>query len=246
MTVTGSLLLFPAYGLARASLVAPLEGLGLAALALYASCVLRERLKPRHLLALGAILAGLALTGLAGTSPRAAGEAFRPQGLALLTGLLLVLAGGGAGLVLVRRRRRAPALPARLWGLVLGGAAGSCAGVAMILQKVVGGQLLQAGAPATGLSGDLGLFLGVAALGFVLQQAAWLHGTAVEVVASYSSLAILVPAGSAGLVFGEPSTWPLRVGLALVLLGVVLLAGQAALGRGVSAGGAQGALDGSG
>lgn len=228
MTLAGAFLLFPAYGLARASVVAPLEGLGLAALALFASRVLCEPLTRTHLAALGLIVLGTFLTGRLGSLPRQPAEVFRPEafawgaglllGAALLPVLLLTLPRLRTGL-----RQRAPGAV----GILLGGAAGTCAGVAMILQKIVAGAFLAD--PARVLQEPyLFLFFLVAGLGFIIQQVAWLHGTAVEVVATYSSMAILVPAGTAWALFGEPFTGGLALGLGLVVLGVFFLAGQVA------------------
>ncbi len=233
MTLAGAVLLFPAYGLARASVVAPLEGLGLAALALFASRVLREPLSRRHLGALGLIILGTVLTGRVGALPRQASEAFRPEAFAwgasvLLGAALLVAVLPALSRIRAFFRQRAPGT----LGILLGGAAGTCAGVAMILQKVVAGAFLDD--PARALQEPyLFLFFLVAGAGFVTQQVAWLHGTAVEVVATYSSMAILVPAGTAWAVFGEPFTGGLALGLGMVVLGVVFLAGQVAAVRGL-------------
>jgi uncharacterized membrane protein len=233
MTVVGAILLFPAYGLARASVVAPLEGLGLAALALFASRVLREPWTRTHRVALGLIVLGTVLTGRVGALPKQASEAFRPlafawgAGLLLGTALLLVLLLALPGIRGFFRERSPGAV-----GVLLGGAAGTCAGVAMVLQKVVGGTFLAA--PTQVLQEPyLFLFFLVAGIGFVTQQVAWLHGTAVEVVGTYSSMALLVPAGTAWALFGEPFTVGLALGLGLVVLGVVLLAGQAAAIQGL-------------
>ncbi len=231
MTLSASFLFFPAFGLARASVLAPLEGVGLAALALYASRVLHERLTARHFLALGAIILGMALTGAAGALPRQPGEAFRPEALAPVAAPLVGASVAVAALLaLARWLRCAPLLSRGIAGCLLGGAAGVCAGVAMILQKLVGGQLLSR---LAGLFSEpfLLLFFLVAGIGFVLLQVAWLNGTAVEVVASYSSMTILVPSATASILFGEPATWGLRAGTLLVIAGVVLIARQAALGR---------------
>jgi len=233
MSVSGAFLLFPAYGLARASVVAPLEGLGLAALALFASRVLREPLSTRHWVALGMILLGTFLTGRLGALPKQASEVFRPEAFAwgaallLATALLVAVLPALPGIRAFFRQRAPGTL-----GILLGGAAGTCAGVAMILQKVVGGTFLAD--PARALQEPyLLLFFLVAGLGFITQQVAWLHGTAVEVVGTYSSVAILVPAGTAWALFGEPFTGGLALGLGLVVLGVVILAGQAAAIQGL-------------
>jgi uncharacterized membrane protein len=228
MTVAGAFLLFPAYGLARASVVAPLEGLGLAALALFASRFLREPWTRTHRVALGLIVLGTVLTGRVGTLPKQASEAFRPEafawgaGLSLGLALLLVLLLSFPGIRGFFRERSPGAV-----GILLGGAAGTCAGVAMILQKVVGLGFL---ADPTRIVQEpyLFLFFLVAGIGFLIQQVAWLHGRAVEVVGTYSSMALLIPAGTAWALFGEPFTAGLALGLGLVVLGVVLLAGQAA------------------
>lgn len=224
MTVTGSLLLFPALGLGRASVIAPLEGAGLAALAVYATCVLGESLTRRGGAGLALIAGGTALVGIFGTSRRLPGEGFSEAGFAAVAGAVLAAVGlvTLALAALGASRRRPPALA----GVALGASAGSLAGLAAVLQKVLGEGLLQE-PPSLAAAPHLAGFALTAGAAFCLLQWAHLQGRAVEVVPSYASAFILVPAGTAPLVFGEPAHFLLRTGMVLVVAGVLLVAEQA-------------------
>lgn len=205
LTVSGSLLLFPALALGRASVIAPLEGLGLAALALFAWRVLGER---PPLLALVAIAAGTALVGAFGGAERRPDEVLRPERLAPVC---LAVAAAVPLLALLPRR-----------GVGLGLAAGAMAGLAMVLQKALGEVLLATPAALLADPRTLG-FLAAAGAGFLGLQWAYRHGRAVEVVPSYAAGAILVPTAAAPFLFGEaphPAVW---LGTGIILAGVVLL-----------------------
>jgi len=215
MTVAGSLLLFVALGLGRASVIGTLEGVGLVALALYASRVLDEPLTRIDARAIGLIVVG---TGIAGSvhSSASGGGSFAPEGLAVLGAAVLSL--GGLAVLLGRATGRL--------GLALGGLAGGVAGVTMAVQKVVGTTLVGS-APLDLLSSPWALgYLGMAGVGFVTTQLAYLHGRALEVVPAYASVGILVPVLSGPVVFGEPTGPAALIGLLLLLAGVFELSRQ--------------------
>jgi len=215
MTVTGSLLLFVALGLGRASVIGTLEGVGLVALALYASRVLGEPLTRVDARAIGLIVVG---TGIAGSAHGSAtgGGGFAPEGLVLLGGAVV---GAGGLAVLVGRAT------GRL-GIALGGLAGGIAGLTMAVQKVVGTTLVGA-SPLDLLDSPWALaYLGMAGLGFLTTQVAHLHGRALEVVPCYASVGILVPVLSGPVVFGEPTGPAALIGLLLLLTGVFELSRQ--------------------
>lgn len=215
MTVTGSLLLFVALGLGRASVIGTLEGVGLVALALYASRVLGEPLTRVDARAIGLIVVGTGIAGSAHGTATGAGS-FHPAGLGLLGGAVVVI--GGAAVLLGRATGRL--------GLALGGLAGGVAGVTMAVQKVVGTTLVGP-APLDLLSSPWALgYLGMAGVGFLTTQVAYLHGRALEVVPAYASVGILVPVLSGPLVFGEPTGAAALVGLLLLLAGVFELSRQ--------------------
>lgn len=216
MTVSGSLLLFVALGLGRASVIGTLEGVGLVALALYASRVLGEPLTRVDIRAIALVVVGTGLAGGAHATTSGAGEGFSPTGLAVLGGGVFV-----AALAAVVTGRATGRL-----GLALGGVAGAVAGTTMAVQKVVGGVLVGT-SPLEVFTSPWSLaYLGMAALGFVVTQFAYLHGRALDVVPAYASLCILVPVASGPLAFGETFHPVAAVGLVLLLAGVVDLSRQ--------------------
>lgn len=205
LTVSGSLLLFPALALGRASVIAPLEGLGLAALALFAWRVLGER---PPVPALIAIAAGTALVGFFGGAERPPDEVLRPERLPQVSAAVLA---GALLLTLLPRR-----------GVGLGLAAGAMAGLAMLFQKALGEVLLAEPLAVLGEPRALG-FLAAAAAGFLGLQWSYRHGRAVDVVPSYAAGTILVPTAAAPFLFGEAPHLAAWAGVALILLGIMLL-----------------------
>lgn len=205
LTVSGSLLLFPALALGRASVIAPLEGVGLAALALFAWRVLGER---PPVTALVAIAAGTALVGAFGGGDRQPDEVLRPERFGQVA---LAVVAAAALLALVPRR-----------GVGLGLAAGAMAGLAMLFQKALGEVLLADPVAVLGDARALG-FLAAAGAGFLGLQWSYRHGRAVEVVPSYAAGTILVPTAAAPFLFGEAPHLAAWAGVALILLGIVLL-----------------------
>jgi uncharacterized membrane protein len=218
MTVVGSLLLFVALGLGRASVIASFEGLGLVGLALYAHHFLGEPVGVPERRSIGAIVLGTALVGYFGTTAQALGpEAFDLQNFfcfAAVLGLgLLVLVGG------------CWASGRTSMGLAFGGSAGALAGLAMVIQKRVGAVLV-GGAPQDALTDPWTLaFVAVAAGAFVLLQLAYLRGRAVDVVPTYASATILVPVVAGIVVYSEPAQPILGLGILLILGGVLMLPG---------------------
>lgn len=205
LTVSGSLLLFPALALGRASVIAPLEGVGLAALALFAWRVLGER---PPVAALAAIAAGTALVGVFGGAERLPDEVLRPDRLGPVA---LAVVAAAALLALLPRR-----------GVGLGLAAGAMAGLAMILQKALGEVLLADPAALLADPRTLG-FLAAAGAGFLGLQWSYRHGRAVQVVPSYAAGTILVPTAAAPFLFGEAPHPLVGLGAGIILAGIVLL-----------------------
>ena len=82
MTVSGSILLFVALGLGRASVIGTLEGVGLVALAFYASKVLGEPLTRIDVRAIALIVVGTGVAGSAHATSAGGGDAFSATGLA--------------------------------------------------------------------------------------------------------------------------------------------------------------------
>jgi small multidrug resistance pump len=216
MTVSGSLLLFVALGLGRASVIGTLEGVGLVALALYAARVLGEPLTRVDARAIALVAVGTGLAGGAHAAATGGGGGISWPGLVGLAVGVATL--GGVAVVLGTRTGRL--------GLALGGLAGATAGLTMAVQKVVGGMLVGAEPLAALTSPWALLYLGGAAAGFALTQLAYLHGRALDVVPAYASLGILVPVLSGPLVFGEPFPPLAGLGLLLLLVGVVELSRQ--------------------
>lgn len=217
LTVGGSVLLFVALGLGRASVVGALEGVGLVALAVFARVRLGERLGSRGLVGVGAIVLGTALVATA-AGPAGARASAGALALGLTTGELLLV-----GLVVVARHS------SRWKGVAHGALAGGTAGIAMVIQKLVGEDVLTIGAldATTALLG-LG-WLGIAALGFVFTQLAWLRGRALTVAPAFAALSVSVPVVVGWGLLGEPVSPAGVVGVLLVLGGIVPVASDGAV-----------------
>lgn len=217
LTVGGSVLLFVALGLGRASVVGALEGVGLVALAVFARVRLGERLGWRGVVGVGAIVLGTALVA-ASSGPSGARASGTALTLVLVSMELLLV-----GLVVVARHS------SRWKGVAHGALAGGTAGIAMVLQKLVGEDVLTIGAldATTALLG-LG-WLGIAALGFVFTQLAWLHGRALAVAPAFAALSMSVPVVVGWGLLGEPVSLAGVVGVLLVLGGIVPVASDAAV-----------------
>ena len=216
MTVSGSILLFVALGLGRASVIGTLEGVGLVALAIYASKVLGEPLTRIDVRAIALIIVGTGVAGSAHATSAGGGDAFSATGLAWLGAAVATL--GLAAVFLGRATGRL--------GLTLGALAGGVAGLTMAVQKVVGTTLV-GDTPLDLLTSPWSLaYLGMAAVGFITTQVAYLHGRALEVVPAYASVGILVPVLSGPIVFGEAFGPASAVGLVLLLAGVFELSRQ--------------------
>lgn len=213
MTVSASLLLFVALALGPVSIIATFEGVGLAALALYAVGVLGETLSRRDGVALGLIVVGTGLAGWAGAGGEPAGAPVGDVGwvlgsVAALTGVALC----GAWVAWPRRR-----------GLSAAVGAGVLAGLAMVVQKIVG-SALAGGAPVDAVVGPAAVFLLLAGGAFVLTQLAYLKGRALDVVPAYASATMVVPVACAPAAFGEPVGLVTAVALAVLVVGVGVLA----------------------
>ncbi len=229
-TTVSSFLLLYAVSLASIVVVGAMAGTGLASLTLFSALVLKEKVGPRELVGVAAILAGPFL--LASVPPGAA--ATRP----VVEHLFLMMAGvvGGYGLlvlVLTTRGRRT--------GAVVASAAGSLGGFTLIFQKVSTSELGRASSFVAGR--DLSaandglasrilvvlanpytlLWIALSILATLVLQLSYRHEAAIRMVPAFGVHYILIPVVGGLLFFREPSH-PLQwLGIGLILLGAVVL-----------------------
>lgn len=216
-----SIAFIPTQGLALhygpASVVGALGAFGLIPLYLFAGLVLKEKVTTPHWLALIFIGAGVAYIGYRSSHTAAATETLHMHGL--LTGAAVAIAIPLVGLALATWK-----LPG-LAGIAIGLLAGTPAGLALIIMKV--GTILDNAWVGVGAA-----YIGALTVNFLLIQWAYRRATAVQVVPSNNSAAILVPVMLAPVAFAEPITSWLVTGTLSILLGVACLAwGEYTLAR---------------
>jgi drug/metabolite transporter (DMT)-like permease len=229
-TSVSSFLLLYAVSLTSIVVVGAMAGTGLASLALFSALVLKEKVGPRELAGIAAILAAPFL--LVSVYPGA--QATRP----VVDHLFLMMAGvlGGYGLVvlvLTARRLRT--------GVVVASAAGSLGGFTLIFQKVSTSELGRASSFVAGR--DLSaandglasrillvlanpftlLWIALSIIATLILQLSYRREAAIRVVPAFGLHYILIPVLGGLLFFREPF-YPLQwLGIGLILLGAFLL-----------------------
>ncbi len=215
------------------ALYTSMYGMGLIALLLYSTRVMKEKFTHLELLGAGAVLLGTLTIGLEGSSrpPLDMGE----MDLAQTTIALLLLLGAGLVLVLVGLKTGSP----KVIGLTFGLCAGICGTLDPFLKGV--GQA----------TGGVGQFVPRGAGGWALLAFSFLIGEAAVIITQWGFIRraranILVPALNCSFVAvpvilqaillpGYALYWTTGLGLASIMAGIVLMRGfdkgQAARGK---------------
>jgi drug/metabolite transporter (DMT)-like permease len=200
---------------APVTVVQPVLALGLVALLVLAQTVLHERLDTPELVGAGAVIAGVALVGIA--SPG------RSNDVTSVTALVLLLAPVAVVAVLpFLLRERAPL------GLAAAGAAAGDA-LAAVALKLTADAAASSEAWLALLAALSAAVAGVLALTAEMSALRGLPASRVAPVVL--SAQVIVPAVAAMVAFGEPVTAPLVVGVLLAGAGAGLLGASGAIAR---------------
>lgn len=191
-----------------ATIAAALGVFGLVPLYLYASVVLKEKITKYHAMALGLIVAGtlfLAWKSLALELPASRFSSDR------LLGILLVSVGSALCWSAAALWKKSPYV-----GFALGVLTGLIGGLNLLVLKL--------GAIFSAWWATAGLWLVLSTANFFLLQLAYVKSTALQVVPSNTTVAVLFPMLVAPAIFSEPMPLWLILGTAPSLLAIGLLA----------------------
>jgi drug/metabolite transporter (DMT)-like permease len=211
-----------ALGLADISVVQPLNGFGLAVLALFSRWYLGERLTPAMLAGIAAVIAGVAVIGATvaeSRAPAGAGEilAAYTNGLPALAGLVV------APLVVWAAARRA----GRLTGVLYAVAAAAASVVGLTFSKGAFGLFAVVGLGAALSTWPtyalLGVMLCFSTLAMFLQQMSFQKGKAVVVTPVFAATSVVLPLLAGAVVFGERVAWLTFLAVLFIVVGVVVL-----------------------
>ena len=221
-------LILIALNLGNVSLVGAMAGTGLPVMTLFSRFVLGEEVTRRQILGIILILGGGAVVGLLAPEAAAGAARFRPL-------VILSVAVPSALLLLWYIRLRLPGPDAWL----LGALAGSLAGVSVLFQeaatsptgRLLGRDLESAPslvaeyAPVL-LNPISAVWIGATALAFLSSQFAYGRGDSVRVVPPFVAAQIVVPLLGGLVAFGEELLLPQWLAIAVILLGLPLVAGR--------------------
>lgn len=207
MCIAAPFVLAWALALGQATIAAAIGVFGLVPLYLYASLVLKERITKYHAAALALIVSGTMF--LAGKTLSLDLPAARFSSDRLLT-ILLVSFGAGILWSGVALWRKSPYV-----GFALGVLSGLIGGLNLLVLKL--GAIFHA--PwATG-----GMWIFLSTINFFILQLAYLKSTALQVVPSNTTVAVLFPMLVAPIIFSEPMPLWLVLGTLPSMAAIVLL-----------------------
>jgi drug/metabolite transporter (DMT)-like permease len=209
-----------AISLGSISLVGAMAGTGLASLAVFSYFVMGERLRVRGIIALVVIIGGAVLVGLfAENTP---GGAVRKP---LLWGIL----AGGSSLYIIAclvTGKRSFA------GAVIGGFSGFLGAYSQVFQEY--------GTTSASIADGVGPFLlslvtnpitlvwvGLSVVSMIVLQFSYKHGPAIRIIPTFTGNFIVVPVVGGVLIFGQTLLLAQWVGVGLIAIGAVALAGGA-------------------
>ena len=219
-------LTFKALSLGNASTLGAFGGTGLVALALFSRFVIKETILRREIEGIFLIIVG---TGVMGYFAKNVQSQVIHMNTARTTLFFVVYAAvlACAGLLLRKDLRR-------YGGAVLGGVAGSMAGIGIVMQKVVtftAQQLdlsfrswpsVREAIPVLAASPYTWLMLLGGIGGIVVAQFGYKYGKAIQVVPGFSSTIVTVPVIAGVVLLREPLPLPCWVGVAIVTFGVLV------------------------
>jgi uncharacterized membrane protein len=234
-TFVSVLVVLFALDLGKASTVAPMAGTGLMSLALFSRLVMKEPISRVELAGVGTIVCSAALIGaFTADGPQ---RDFRWWIAGAFGGAVAALYGV---LILAMRRKRS------LRGLAFAAAAGGAAGLSTLTQKLSTTSMgISASFLRGGILEEIGdkipilrkilqflanpfapVWIGFTMAAFALIHLSYRKGKAVAIVPVFTSNLIIIPVLGGVAVLGE-SLHPLQwLGSALVVVGVLLLAGR--------------------
>jgi drug/metabolite transporter (DMT)-like permease len=224
MGIVAIVLNMSALGMADISVIQPLNGFGLAVLAVFSWYVLGERLTPSTLAGVGAVIAGVVLVGLTASASREVSDAdallasyLRPASLVTLGAFVAMI----AGLWVVARR------VGRIAGVVYAFVAAACSVFGLTFSKGLFGvpHLIGWGAALARWPTWLlaVIVLGASTLAMFLQQMSFQKGRAVVVTPVFAASSVVLPLVTGALVFGEPIAVATLAAVVCIVVGVVLL-----------------------
>jgi len=230
-TTVATFLLLYAVTLGSVALVGAMGGSGLASLALFSHWVMKEPIGRRELAGVGVIFGAAAMIGAFHHAIKAV--FFQP--LVLFLFLAVVCTVYILAWVILSRRKGSV-------GIVIAGFSGALGGVVPLFQKVSTSEygrsrsLLELEFQSTGhfvrliqrgaeiLSNPYALlWMGISVISMIIMQFSYRRDTAIRLVPAFASNYIAVPVIGALIVFGErlhPVQW---AGIALIVVGVLLL-----------------------
>lgn len=219
-----------ALGLADLSVIQPLNGVGMAVLAIFSRFYLGERLDGRALGGLALVGAGVALVGWVLPESRVFGTgdeilAAYPRLPAVAALLACGVLAAGAVAAALRPKLDLLRRPG-IAGVLLALAAATCSVCGLTFSKGFFGLLGLEGLatlarPVAWLL--LGLMLCLSLLALFLQQLSFQRGRAVVVTPVFAATSVVLPLGLGGAVFGEALPAACLGAVLLIAVGVVLL-----------------------
>ena len=213
-----------ALGMADISTIQPLNGFGLAVLAIFSRYYLGERLTPLTLLGVGAVIVGVVLIGVTATESREFTET--RELLASYTHLRALLALGGAmamifALWAVARRS------GRIAGVLYAFVAAASSVVGLTFSKGLFGIPHLVGWGTALIMWPMwvlaALMIPFSTLAMFLQQMSFQKGRAVVVTPVFAATSVVLPLAVGALVFGETVGWTTIAAVLSIVIGVVLL-----------------------
>jgi uncharacterized membrane protein len=193
------------------SLMAALGGIGLIALALFSFFVLKEKINRVMLLGMALIGVGSFLFGFFTVASTAVNIDL--EGLTVF-----IIAGLGFSLAIALYSIKGGY---RHGGVIFGAVSGLLAGIGVTLEKCS----VASGSVSFQLLYNIFFYTWVAAsvVSFLVAQVAFIKGTAITVVPSYNSAALVLPQIGAMLVFAEYLELVQWIAIVLLVVGIVLL-----------------------
>ena len=223
----GAVTNFAAVGLADISVVQPLNGFGLVVLAIASRFYLGERLTPRTLAGIAAVIAGVLVVGFTAPPSRVFSTVDAILDCYAQVSSMAALAGMvGVILFLLWVAQK----PGPVAGMAYALIAAACAALMVTCAKGFVGLMAPVGVmgmlklwPAYLLGAGLSVF-GV--LTMALQQFSFQKGRAIDVTPTFAAGSVLLPLVMGQAVFGETLGPGFLAALALIALGVVVLGRQ--------------------
>lgn len=206
----------------KSSIVSSLNGIGMVGLAIFSLVVLKERVGPREIAAVSIIIIGTGLVQYFNVSS-GEGQTFTTKALALSAGLCAAAFAAPLALAQITKKGRA---------FVYAAIAGAFLGFMVTLFDIAG---VAGGGGLVGMVKTPYFFIGFLCgnMAFIMTNVAFFHGSGIVIVPTVNSFMIVMPVILEIFIFRVLLRPMQYAGIALIVLGVVVL--TTAKGHGVEA-----------